>query len=51
MGAAYRSSYTRKRFRLHYAAKAPAPMKKQLSFRLALNSFGNSNATSKADVS
>uniref|UniRef100_H2YVV7 TRPM SLOG domain-containing protein n=1 Tax=Ciona savignyi TaxID=51511 RepID=H2YVV7_CIOSA len=37
MGGAYRCSYTRKRFRLYYAAKnKPAVgMKKQLSFRMA----------------
>nr|CAB3267283.1 transient receptor potential cation channel subfamily M member 1-like [Phallusia mammillata] len=49
MGGAYRSSYTRKRFRLHYSMKADNGMRKQLSIKMGLNAFGTSTSFHKTD--
>ena len=52
MGGAYRSNYTRKRFRLYYASKdrSESSIKKQISIKMGLNHFGNASTMTKTEV-
>ena len=52
MGSAYRSNYTRKRFRTYYDSKVrgESSLKKQISFKMGLNNFANASGAAKTEV-
>lgn len=52
MGGAYRSNYTRKKFRLYYASKERSEnsVKRQFSLRKGLNHFASTSGLPKSEV-